>query len=154
MSRRCFFYIIVISLLFTLILSACKPTKTGQDLENAVLDTTSMSVDSPEDTLAATGFNLTEYDTPPTPVTNPMPVYPVNFRKSGIQGVVVLDVEVLQDGTVGDIVVMKSLLSKEGAMNDAAVASVKSWLFKPALLDNAPVKSRVNIPISFSLKGQ
>jgi protein TonB len=83
-----------------------------------------------------------------------MPAYPVNFRKSGIQGVVVLDVEVLEDGTVGDIIVIKSLLSEEGAMDDAAVLAVKSWIFKPALLNNKPVKSRVNIPISFSLKGQ
>jgi protein TonB len=100
----------------------------------------------------AKGFQLTDYDTPPSPTLNPMPSYPAKFKSSGIQGVVVLDVQILKDGSVGDIKVIKSLLSEPGGLDDAAETAVRKWLFKPAMKDSKPVESRVNIPISFSLK--
>ena len=140
-------------LCFVMLISvACKKRDLSVRTDNSMPDTSYVSLDTPTDSTSNTDFNLTGYDTPPSPVRNPMPVYPVSFRKSGIQGVVVLDVEVLADGTVGKIDVTKSLLANEGGLDDTAVAAVKSWIFKPALLDKKPVTSHVNVPIPFSLK--
>ncbi len=143
-------YCIIILLL--LCLQACKKANRSQFNDVAFSDTTSMNVNVPTDSTSDENFNLTEYDTPPTPIQNQMPIYPSKYRSSGIQGVVVLDVEVLNDGTVGEIQVMKSLLSEKGALDDTAVAAVKNWIFKPAMLNKKPVTSHVNIPIPFQLK--
>lgn len=108
--------------------------------------------DASADTTFQGGLSFTKYDTPPTPIQNTMPAYPDKYRSSGIQGVVVLDVAVNADGTVGPVAVKKSLLSGAGGLDEAAVTAVKNWLFKPALQDNKPVAANVNIPIPFNLK--
>lgn len=97
-------------------------------------------------------YELTNYDTPPTPVNNPLPEYPQAFRDSGIQGVVVLEVQISNKGVVEDAKVTKSLLSGEGGLDETAIAAVKQWSFKPAIKNKRAVAATVNIPIPFSLK--
>ncbi|MDD2230625.1 MAG: TonB family protein, partial [Candidatus Cloacimonetes bacterium] len=43
------------------------------------------------------------FDDPPLPIGSINPVYPEFARKNGIQGTVVLEVEVLKDGSVRNI---------------------------------------------------
>ena len=124
----------------------------SQEAYRPSLDTTTVTEDIPADTSNHASFDFTAYDTPPTPIENPQPPYPVKFRNSGIQGVVVLDVEVTEKGTVGNVIVKKSLLAEPGALDDTAVQAVKSWVFKPAMKGIKPVSAHVNIPIPFSLK--
>jgi protein TonB len=81
-----------------------------------------------------------------------MPAYPPKYRSSGIQGVVLLDVQVLATGSVGEITVKKSLMDGEGGLDEAALTSVKNWIFKPAMKDNKAVSSHVNVPVPFTLK--
>jgi len=97
-------------------------------------------------------LKLTAYDTPPIPILTPMPGYPDKFRSSGIQGVVVLEVIVLKNGNVGDARIMKSLMEDSGGLDEAAIAAVKAWKFKPALLNKKQVDAKITIPIPFSLK--
>lgn len=149
MSVRTYSFV-VIAIIFCAFTASCKKAERRIAYDDSVIDT--MSVNMPGDTLSDGDFSLTDYDSPPTPIQNPMPVYPVKYKRSGIQGVVVLDVEVLNDGTVGEVKVMKSLLADEGALDDIAVSSVKSWIFKPALKNKKAVVSHVNIPIPFTLK--
>lgn len=152
MNSRIYTMAIIIILLICLVSISCRKAVRNTPIDNTMMDTTSMSVDLPEDSLSNGNFSLTGYDTPPTPIQNPMPAYPVKYKKSGIQGVVVLDVEVLENGTVGNVKVMKSLLPEPGALDDAAVNAVKNWIFKPALQGKKPVVANVNVPISFTLK--
>jgi protein TonB len=137
-----------------LILSwGCKKNEVPQPVSTEELpDTTLVTEEFSDSTEDETSFRLTDYDTPPTPIRNPMPTYPTRYKSSGIQGVVVLDVEVLPNGTVGDVFVLKSLLKGEGGLDETAILAVKDWTFKPALRKKVPVKSRVNVPIPFSLK--
>lgn len=145
-------YVILISI--SIVLYSCKTDKSDKasqlNVQSDFQITEDMSSDSSD--IAQDDYKLTAYDTPPVPVQNPMPAYPSKYRNSGIQGVVVLEVQVLNDGTVGDIKVMKSLLSKEGGLDEVAVNAVKTWIFKPALKNNQPVESKVTIPIPFSLR--
>jgi periplasmic protein TonB len=76
--------------------------------------------------------------------------YTREARDAGIQGTVVLDTEVLADGTVGDIKISKSLDTKYG-LDDQAMKAVKEWTFYPATVDGKPVTVRVDIEIEFRL---
>ncbi len=116
-------------------------------------DTT--SADAENSDLFADDFDdlkLTDYDTPPVPLIHPMPVYPERLKKTGIQGVVVLEVIVLKDGSVGDARVTKSLMAGPEGLDEEALLTIRQWKFKPALYNKKSVKAKVTVPMSFSLK--
>jgi protein TonB len=77
--------------------------------------------------------------------------YTQEAKDAGIQGSVVLDAEVLADGTVGDVKVKQSLDTKYG-LDDQAVKAVKQWTFEPGTRDGKPVPVRVDIEMTFTLK--
>jgi protein TonB len=52
-----------------------------------------------------------------------------------------------KDGHVMNAVVVKSV----PVLDDAAVAAVKQWVFKPALSNNKPVAVWVAVPVRFHL---
>jgi protein TonB len=77
--------------------------------------------------------------------------YTQEAKDAGIQGTVVLSVEVLADGTVGDITVTRSLDTKYG-LDKQAMKAVKQWTFEPGTKDGQPVPVRVDIEVTFALK--
>ena len=89
--------------------------------------------------------------TAPTIVREVKPQYTTEARKAGIQGTVTLDVVVVQDGTVGEVKVTRSLDEKYG-LDEQAVKAVKQWTFNPGTKDGKPVPVRVSIEMTFSLK--
>ena len=72
-------------------------------------------------------------------------------NKDTVDSLVILKVEVLTDGTVGAIEVIKSVMSGQCMLGEAAVKSVKKWKFSPAKKNGKPVNCRVTIPITFNL---
>jgi len=83
-------------------------------------------------------------------LNNPPPRYPISAFRERAQGTVVLRAQVMEDGTSGAVNLHKS--SGFDSLDEAAVATVKRWRFKPATKDGKPVEQWVNIPITFSLK--
>jgi len=80
------------------------------------------------------------------------PLYPKKFQQYGIEGEVILIVEVLSDGSVGKIIIEKSLLTGEGGLDECAINAVKQWKFSPALDEEGkPVLSMATFPIIFKL---
>lgn len=77
--------------------------------------------------------------------------YPIFAKNAGIEGDVILQVEVFKDGSVGAIEILKSLMSGPGGLDEAAVNSVKQWEFSPAKSGGKPVACWVTFPVSFSL---
>ena len=79
------------------------------------------------------------------------PAYPEQERKDGVQGTVILAVELSAAGIVTGATVDKAV---EGhpAFSDAAIAAVKQWRFEPARLDGKPVGITVEVPVKFALK--
>ncbi len=77
-------------------------------------------------------------------------VYPLSARRMGIQGRVVLDVEVLADGLCGNIDVAQS--SGHDVLDQAAMESVRTWHFMPARHGAQAVTRWFKVPIRFSLK--
>lgn len=83
-------------------------------------------------------------------LNNPPPVYPMVARRNGLQGRVLLNVEVLASGGSGKITVQSS--SGYAMLDNAALQTVKSWRFVPARQGGQAVDKWFMIPIQFSLK--
>lgn len=80
----------------------------------------------------------------------PQPRYPTLSRRKGEQGLVVLSVEVLHDGSVGDVSVLKS--PGFSRLESAAIKAVKAATFQPGTEDGNGVKSVIEVPVRFVLK--
>lgn len=83
-------------------------------------------------------------------LNNPPPQYPMVARRNGLQGRVLLSVEVLADGACGQISIQKS--SGYAMLDNAALQTVKSWRFVPARQAGHAVDKWFMIPVQFSLK--
>ncbi len=81
--------------------------------------------------------------------TNPPPVYPPVARKRGYKGVVVLSVFVDENGRVKSLRVFNS--SGYSILDDAALDSVKKWIFKPGMKGEKKAAMWVRVPIRFEL---
>lgn len=81
---------------------------------------------------------------------NPKPLYPREARKKGYEGEVLLRVEVLSNGQVGQIEVKSS--SGYESLDRSAITAVKQWKFIPAKKGENPIPFWVSIPIKFQLR--
>ena len=75
------------------------------------------------------------------------PEYPEEARNRQVQGPVVLDIHIGQDGTVQDA----KLVRGEPLLVDAAMAAVKQWRFQPRLVDGTPAEMQTRITLNFRL---
>ncbi len=98
---------------------------------------------SAEDTANGVQIGYADYN------INPKPEYPMIARRNGFEGVVLLRVFVLEDGTVGKIELEKS--SGYGILNKSALDGVKDWIFIPGKRNGTPISSWVTVPIRFQL---
>jgi len=80
---------------------------------------------------------------------NPVPRYPNAARRRGVQGRVLLHVEVLAAGHCGRIEVQQS--SGHTLLDEAAVDAVKQWRFVPAHYAGIAVTRWMQVPIRFQL---
>jgi protein TonB len=83
-------------------------------------------------------------------LNNPKPPYPPIARKLGLEGVVLLRVEVSAKGTADKVVIAHS--SGAELLDEAAMRAVQGWTFVPARRGETPVAHPVEVPIRFQLK--
>jgi len=81
---------------------------------------------------------------------NPPPEYPGLARKRGYQGTVFVEVLVGVNGKAKDVRMLVS--SGYPILDNAALRSVKEWVFEPGMRGSESVKMWVRIPIRFQLK--
>jgi protein TonB len=81
---------------------------------------------------------------------NPVPEYPLAARKRGFQGTVVLEVHVDRQGRVADLRLSAS--SGYSVLDQAAMASVKTWLFDPGTRGGEKADMWVKVPVRFKLE--
>jgi len=89
------------------------------------------------------------FDEKPETLYSVKPKYPELARNAGIEGEVRLVIIVNEDGTVGDVEVVKSL---GFGCDEAAVAAIKQWKFTPGKQNDKPVPVKISIPIRFKLE--
>ncbi len=80
---------------------------------------------------------------------SPKPEYPIIAKKRGYEGEVVIDVYVLENGSVGKLKLLKASGFK--VLDESAITAVKKWEFIPAKNKGVSVSTWVKVPISFKL---
>lgn len=130
--------------------SETQPVKTVAALTPPVQST---SVVAPKNTQPSP---LARSEIPITPaifnaayLNNPKPHYPKISKRLGEEGVVLLKVRVLADGTAGSVTILKS--SEFDRLDQSALESVKQWKFIAAKQGEKAVESWVSVPVSFKL---
>lgn len=94
-------------------------------------------------------YNVDGPITEPMRLDGPNPRYPEQARQEGINGVVVMDCVITEDGSVRDVKVVNS---NAHILSEAAVEAVEQWTFEPATLDGIPVAIRYTLTVRFNLK--
>jgi protein TonB len=80
---------------------------------------------------------------------NPAPVYPAQSRRLQESGVVLIDVLIKADGSIGEMRLKTS--SGYSRLDDAAQRAVKTWHFVPAQRGGEAIDFWYELPVEFSL---
>ncbi len=94
--------------------------------------------------IPAAAANVTE----PVVVSKVDPVYPVEARSVGIQGTVVIEFTVAEDGSVKDAVAADA----DKRLAEAALNAVREWKYKPATRDGKPIAVKRKVTLTFQFK--
>jgi protein TonB len=86
-----------------------------------------------------------DYDRPPRVLRKTKPRYPERAFIDKIEGTVLLEILIDVDGRVTHARVVESV----PALDEAALATVREWLFEPALKGGRPVPTLARAPIRF-----
>jgi len=76
------------------------------------------------------------------------PNYPIEARRSGLAGEVLVEFTVDETGVVLD---PRAIRSSDRVFEEAAVRAVARWRFEPGLRGGRPVRFRMAVPIVFSI---
>jgi protein TonB len=71
-------------------------------------------------------------------------------RRRGYEGTVLVEVLVSREGRVEDLRLSQS--SGYSVLDQAAMDSMKKWLFEPATINDEKVEMWVKVPVRFHLK--
>ncbi len=77
-----------------------------------------------------------------------VPKYPTDAQAAGIQGVVIAEIVVSEQGEVVDARVVRSV----PLLDDAALAAVRTWRYDPTLVNGQPVPVRMTVTVNFSTR--
>jgi TonB family protein len=76
------------------------------------------------------------------------PAYPTQARNMRIEGAVVVDATIREDGSVGEVKVVEG----PSMLAQAVVEAVKNWRYEPTLLDGRPTRIERRVTINFKLQ--
>jgi periplasmic protein TonB len=85
---------------------------------------------------------------PPARVRYVQPVYPRFALQGGVQGTVILQAVIDEQGSVREVKVLRSI----PLLDDAAVQAVAQWKFTPTLLNGTPVPVVMTVTVGFALQ--
>ena len=75
------------------------------------------------------------------------PVYPMDAKKAGVSGRVELQAIIGTNGLIKDL----QVVSGPDALQQAALDAVKTWRYRPYLLNGDPVEVRTIVNVTFTL---
>jgi protein TonB len=84
----------------------------------------------------------------PTKTRDIKPIYPAIAQSARVQGVVIIEATIGQDGKVKDAKVLRSI----PLLDQAALDAVKQWEFTPTLLNGVPVPVIMTVTVNFTLQ--
>lgn len=77
-----------------------------------------------------------------------IPDYPERAKALGIRGIVLIEVLVERDGTISQAELIRSIPE----LDQAALNAVRQWEYEPTVVAGKPVRVRLTVPITFTLK--
>jgi protein TonB len=83
----------------------------------------------------------------PQKIRDVAPRYPVIAQQSKVQGFVILEAVISEDGAVESLRVLRS----QPLLDAAALEAVRQWRFTPTLLNGQPVPVVMTVTVNFSL---
>jgi len=86
---------------------------------------------------------------PPEPLRMPRPAYPPAAASRGVEGDVALFATLLSDGSLGDIVVLKS---PDPALSAEAIRALKNCHYRPLKLNGSPTETKMTFVFNFRLQ--
>ena len=89
--------------------------------------------------------------TPPALIRQVRPNYTMAAMQARVRGVVVMDVVVLPDGSVGEVKIVRSIDPNFG-LDQEAIKAVRQWRFRPASRAGTPVAMLVMVEMLFELR--
>jgi len=90
-----------------------------------------------------------QVELPSYAVTNPSFVYPVMANVQGVEGKLVMRVQVLADGRPGEMLLKQS--SGNGILDQDAREQLARWRFNPARKNGQAVTAWVDVPVTYRL---
>ncbi len=76
-----------------------------------------------------------------------MPPYPAIAKAAGVQGTVILQATISKSGTIENL----RVVSGPAMLQQAALDAVKTWRYRPYLLNGQPVEVETTVNVVFSL---
>ena len=76
-----------------------------------------------------------------------IPIYPPAAKTAGISGTVELEATITADGTVKNVRAVSGPIE----LRQAAVNCVRTWRYRPFMLNNEPAEVQTTINVLFSL---
>jgi TonB family protein len=83
----------------------------------------------------------------PKKIKDVKPVYPEIAQAARVQGIVIMEIVIDQNGYVSDTRVLRSI----PLLDQAATDAVRQWQFTPTYLNNAPVDVVMTVTVNFTL---
>jgi protein TonB len=134
-----------------MVVAVCLALATGRGIGSSQSNDSAKISDAtptPFDEQAFAGYErVTPGITPPKAKHSPDPPYPDVPLDTEPRGVVVMLIGVDTHGHVGPVQVVRS---SAPAFEKSAVATVKTWKFKPAKKDGKPLSVQITVEMSFA----
>jgi TonB family protein len=83
----------------------------------------------------------------PVKIKHVNPVYPPEAQQARVQGIVIIEAQIDQDGRVSSARVIRPV----ALLDDAALDAVLQWEFTPTVLDGKPVPVIMTVTVNFTL---
>lgn len=86
--------------------------------------------------------------TRPEKISGAPPVYTEMARRAGVEGVVIVESVIDEEGNVTNTRILRGLPM---GLNEAALEALETWKFKPATLEGRPVKVYYTLTVNFKI---
>jgi periplasmic protein TonB len=123
------------------------PDSTPPSDANSNATSDANNVPSPRVTLPEPPVRLSQGVSGGQLLSSILPDYPASARRLRLEGEVVLEAMVMEDGTVGEVKVLKG----SPLLAQSAVDAAKHWRYQPYQLNGQPVKNATKIVVEFTL---
>lgn len=84
----------------------------------------------------------------PSPLFDPNPSYTEKARTVKYSGTIILQLVIDAQGNVSDVRVLRP---QPFGLAEQAIETARTWKFRPALRDGAPVRVTVTVTVSFNI---